>query len=152
MAIGEAQESRMIADRAARNKQDKKHPFLINVKDGRLLPNVPNLAGRAANGAHQPAKAGHKDYRVYTGDPKAAKDERLRWLQTQGIGAAGGRQVTLANVEPFDVGTATMDDLIDFASTEYGVSLSKQLGLKAVRAEVIKLAKEAGAVPDEPLN
>lgn len=157
MPITEAQEARMLSERAARNKQNPKHPYLINVKDGRLLPNVPALAGRPQKGqpgqpGFEPAKPGHRNYRIYTGDPKAALDERMRWLQTQ-VGSVG-RPITLVNIEPFDVGTATLDELIEFAQTEYGVALSKQLGLKAVRAEVIKLATDAGRVSDseEKLN
>lgn len=155
LGISDAQEQKMISDRAARNKQDPKHPYLINVKDGRILPNVPALAGRPArktdSGHVEPAKAGHPDLRVYTGDPKASKEERLRWLQTNGVGTAAQRPVSLANVEPFDVGTATMDELVEFAQSEYGVDISrmKAQGLKAVRNEVIKLAKEAGAVADD---
>lgn len=154
MAIGEAQESRMIAERQARNKQDKKHPYLIHVQDGRLVPNVPMLAGRKADPSKgQHARKPHPNYRVYTGDPRADLDERMKWLQTQvGSAGLGGRQISLANVEPFDVGTATLDELIEFAQAEYGIPLSKQLGLKAVRNEVIKLAQEAGKVADEPLN
>ena len=71
MAISEAAEQRMVAARAARNKQDKKHPFVINIHDGRLLPNVPNLRA-------------HSNYRVYTGDPKASAQERLRFLSVAG--------------------------------------------------------------------
>lgn len=153
--VSEVQEAKMISERAARNKQDKKHPHLINVKDGRLLPNVPALAGyreAVVNGVLVPGKAMHRNYRVYTGDPKASAEERLKWLETSGSVKAGPRPVTLANVEPFDVGTATRDELLAFASSEYQEDLSQVGGLKALRTRVIELATRAGAVTDDPLG
>lgn len=149
MPISEAVEARMISARAAHNRQNPQHPYLINVKDGRLLPNVPALAGRAAgveNGKAIPAKAGHRDLRVYTGSVKASYEERMKWLETSGLSV--GRDVSMANVEPFDVGTATLDELVDFANLEYGLEINKGLGLKAARTTVIEAARKAGAIKD----
>lgn len=160
MAISEQVEARMISARAARNKQNTKIPFLINIKDGRLIPNVPALAGRpaetTADGKTIPAKKPHPDYRPFTGSVKSTLDERLQWLKTAGGHVnTGPRPVTLANVEPFDLGTATIGELIEFAQEEYkekAVHLSKEMGLKALRKEVARLAEEAGAVVEEPLG
>jgi hypothetical protein len=165
MAISEAQESKMIAQRNARNKQNVKIPFLINVKDGRLIPNVPMLAGRAAevapNGQVIPAKPPHPNYRPYTGSLKATEEERMKWLESSGFtiqtvsteaGNAPRRAVVLADVEPFDIGTATVGELIAFAKDEYGADLSPAGGLKALRTQVGKLALEAGAAVERSLG
>ncbi len=155
LGVNEAQETKMISARAARNKQNPKIPFLINIKDGRLLPNVPALAGRPAettsDGKVIPAKKPHPDLRPFTGSVKATLDERMKWLETLGM-APGQRQVSLANVEPFDVGTATLDELVMFAKDEYGLDLDKGKGLKAARTAVIEAATKAGVIKDEPLG
>ena len=52
--ISEAVEARMAEARATRNKQDKEHPMLINIKDYRLMPNVPALRN-------------HRSYRPFAG-------------------------------------------------------------------------------------
>lgn len=163
MPISEAQESKMIAQRAARNKQNPKVPFLINIKDGRLLPNVPALAGRpeekAPSGQTIPAKKPHPDYRPYTGSIKATEEERMHWLRSSGMtlqtadtGAPVRRGVLLSDEEPFDIGASTVAELIEFAKTEYGADLSPAGGLKALRAQVNDLAKKAGATVDRPLS
>ncbi len=117
-----------------------------------MLPNVPALAGRPAekiNGKDTPAKPGHKDYRPYTGKVSASLDERMKWIETNGSSYVGGpRGVSLTNVEPFDVGTATIDELIEFAKDEYNKDIPKGLSLKATRDAVIKLAQAAGAIID----
>ena len=76
--ITEAQEAAVVQARgkSPKFKQDKRHPFLINVKDGRLFPNVGAL--------RDSTNAGAKDYRIFTGSPKATHDERMKWLETQG--------------------------------------------------------------------
>lgn len=156
LGISEQQETRMIAARAARNKQDAKHPFLINVKDGRLVPNVPALRGRPAekvDGREIPAKPGHPDYRVYTGSVKASLEERMKWLETSGAGVGGTRRaVVLSDEEPFDLNTATLDEMIEFAKSEYDKVLDKSMGMKAVRKAVADLAIAAGAVREESLG
>lgn len=148
LGVSEQVEQRMISDRAARNKQNTKIPFLINIKDARLVPNVPALAGRpaekSASGHTIPAKPPHPNYRPYTGSLKAPLEERMKWLETLGT-LSGPREVSLANLEPFDVGTATLDECIEFAQNEYGVEVKRELGLKGVRAAVVDLYKKASA-------
>jgi hypothetical protein len=117
---------------------------------------VPALRGRPAEkvegGREIPAKPGHPDLRVYTGSVKASLEERMKWLETSGAGVHTARQVVLADAEPFDLNTATLDEMIEFAKTEYGKTLDKSMGMKAVRAAVGKLATEAGAVREESLG
>jgi hypothetical protein len=165
--INEAQESKMIAQRAARNKQNPKVPFLINIKDGRLMPNVPMLAGRpgekAPSGQVIPARPPHPNYRPYTGSLKASEEERMKWLESAGLkihtvtedaehtGVAPRRGVVLADVEPFDIGTATVSELIEFAQQEYGKTLSPAGGLRGLRTQVGELARAAGAVTERAL-
>lgn len=132
MAISEAAEQRMIAARNARNQQDKKHPFVINIKDGRLLPNVPTLRA-------------HPDYRVYTGDPKAAVEDRLRFLSVAGhrprvVDSEEGEQ---APPPPFDIAKASREELVAFAASQYDATLDPGAHLNALRAQVRALAKDA---------
>ena len=146
MPISEVMEQKMVEANRSRNAQDKKHPMLINIKDGRMLPNVPKLRT-------------HKDYRVYMGDPKAPLDERLRVLQTQGMlqGAAvvdtqnNAEHLKMGSVdgadgEPFDIAKATREQLKAFAAGNYGVELDKDgsTHLMTLRAQVRDLAKAKG--------
>jgi hypothetical protein len=155
LGISEAQESKMISARAARNKQNLKVPLLINIKDGRLLPNVPALAGHPAettpDGKTIPAKKPHPDLRPYTGSPKASLEERMKWLETLGV-APTRREVVLADPEPFDIGLATLDELAQFAKDEYGLEIDKGAGIRAARNAVAAAARKAGAVKEEKLN
>ncbi|MBS0367668.1 MAG: hypothetical protein JSS57_00560 [Proteobacteria bacterium] len=147
MPISEVMEQKMVEANRARNAQDKRHPMLININDGRLIPNVPKLRT-------------HKDYRVYMGDPKAPLEDRLRVLQTQGMlhGAAVvdtgnpsqylqmGNAEPLAGGEAFDISKATREQLKAFAVENYGVSLDEKgdTHLMTLRAQVRDLAKAKG--------
>jgi hypothetical protein len=84
----------------------------------------------------------------------------MRWLQSAGLvistvatetDAPVRRAVVLADEPPFDIGTATVNELIGFAKDEYSVELSAIGGLKALRAQVGELARKAGATVDRPL-
>lgn len=123
--ITDAQEA-AIAARRAQTQQDKRHPFLIHVDDGRLMPNVPRLRG-------------HQKYRVFTGSPKATPQERMAWLRSMGNGTS-----VPAESEPFDIGTASVAEMIAFAASEYGVTLDPSLHHNKMRAELRRLAAEAG--------
>ncbi len=122
--ITDAQEA-AIAARRAQVSQDKRNPFLLHVDDGRLMPNVPRLRG-------------HAKYRVFTGSPKATPEERMAWLRSMGNGTP------VAADEPFDIGTATVAEMIAFAASEYGVTLDPSLHHNKMRAELRRLAAEAG--------
>lgn len=122
--ITDAQEA-AIAARRAQTSQDKRNPFLIHVDDGRLMPNVARLRG-------------HAKYRVFTGSPKATPEERMAWLRSMGNGTP------LPTEDPFDIGTASVAELIAFAASEYGVTLDPSLHHNKMRAELRRLAAEAG--------
>lgn len=111
--------------------QDKTNPFLINIEDGRLIPNVERIrSSRAAT------------YRVYTGDPKATLEERMAYLKS-GVGRPGRTKVV--NTQPeeaaFDIGKATKEDLVAFAASEYGLALDSSKSLKVLREEFAKTAE-----------
>ena len=146
MPISEVMEQKMVEANRARNAQDKRHPMLINIRDGRLIPNVPKLRT-------------HKDYRIYMGDPQAPLVDRMRVLQTQGLlhGAAvvdtqNNRErlqmgtVESEGVEPFDIAKASREQLKAFAAANYGVELDKDgnTHLMTLRAQVRDLAKAKG--------
>lgn len=123
--ITEAQEAALAA-RRARISQDKKHPFLIHVEDGRLMPNVPALRK-------------HPKYRVFTGSPRATIAERQAWLRSM-----SGEPALAADAPVFDIGKATVEEMVGFAATEYGVTLDPTLHHNKLRAELRRLAAEAG--------
>ena len=122
--ITDAQEAALAA-RRAQTAQDKRNPFLIHVDDGRLMPNVARLRG-------------HAKYRVFTGSPKATPEERMAWLRSMGNGTP------LPTEDPFDIGTASVAELIAFAASEYGVTLDPSTHHNKMRAALRRLAAEAG--------
>ena len=121
--ITDAQEAALAA-RRAQTAQDKRNPFLIHVDDGRLMPNVARLRG-------------HAKYRVFTGSP-GDPEERMAWLRSMGNGTP------LPTEDPFDIGTASVAELIAFAASEYGVTLDPSTHHNKMRAELRRPAAEAG--------
>lgn len=115
-----------------RARQDKKNPLLISMSDALLWPNVPNLRKS-------------KDMILYTGNPKAGPEERRRYVESMKTGRLGMRSV-IDTSQAFDVGTATVQDLIDFALTEYGKTLNPAAPLVTLRKQIVLLAKEANAL------
>ena len=124
--ITDAQEATLAA-RRARISQDKKFPFLIHVDDGRLMPNVEALRK-------------HPKYRVFTGSPRATPEERSAWLRSMN----GDNAVPQADAQVFDIGKASVDEMIGFAATEYGVTLDPGMHHNKMRSELRRLAAEAG--------
>lgn len=141
MAITEAQEAN-LSNAIARGRQDTKTPFCINVKDGRLMPNVPEILA-------------HADYRPYKGNYKASLDERMAYLRSGGFGGAAKRAVVMpvedtvpvAEEEPFDIAKASKDELVAFAFDQYQEVLDPSTHLTTLRSQVTKLAKAAAADP-----
>ena len=135
--ITEAQEANLSAQ-ITRGRQNTKIPFCIHVKDGRLMPNVPEILA-------------HPDYRPYTGNYKASLDERMAYLRSGGFGAPGRRAVVMPAVEdeahapvadePFDIAKASRQELVDFALEQWQESLDPATHLTTLRAQVAKLAK-----------
>lgn len=136
------QESNLAAAHArAKKKQDKANPYVVNIHDGRLMPNTPRLRV-------------HKDYRVLPMDQQKATSssaaERLRWLE-KAVGVGSPKVMnSMAESDAFDVGTANPDELAVFAMEQWGFSLDPRKPLKTLRAEVMKKASEmeAQAVTD----
>lgn len=128
-----AQENQIeTAHQKARGKlavQDKTVPFLINRNNGRLLPNVVRLRS-------------HKDMIPYRGSVKANLEDRMRYLRTGGA----RRDVAMSEpveLPPFDVSTASKDELITFAQEEFKLELNPQAPLHIMRNQILKAAKEA---------
>jgi hypothetical protein len=123
--------------KSKRYSQDKTHPMCININDGRLFPNVPNVRK-------------NPDYRVYTGDLNASESERMQYLRT-GLGPRRAKVVMEApKEEPFVVGTASKDDLIAFAEMEYGYTLDPNKPVEQLRqdfAKYLKVFSEGDAQP-----
>jgi hypothetical protein len=110
----------------AKKKQDKTHPHLVNVKDGRLMPNTPKLREMA-------------DYRVYDGPIDGTREQRLAWVKK----VIARNPVKIVNTqveESFDIGKASKDDLVTFAYEQWGQTLDIAKPLKVLRDEVAKLA------------
>ncbi len=113
-------------------RQDKKNPHLISMTDFMLFPNVPRLRE-------------NKDMILYTGNLKAGLEERRRYVESMKTGR-GGLRAVVDTSEPFDVGTASAQDLVDFALIEYGTQLKTATPLAALRKQVVNLAKDANAL------
>lgn len=129
------QEAQAAARRAAK-RQDKKHPMLVNINDGRLVPNVPRLRT-------------HKDYRVYDG-PKGLTDKaRAKWAndalrtRTPQVIDSGEPE------EPFNVRTASRDDLLLFAADNLGMMLDESKDTETLRKEVFTFTKALEKPPDD---
>lgn len=146
MAINEEQLSAVYQ---ARNAQNRKRPMLINIDDGRLMPNVPRLGGRPEVRDQQtgrvlePGIPPHPKYRVYMGDPNATREERMRVLRVgMGIETAPifDTQPTAA---PFDIATASAEELVAFAQQQYGMSLSPNTPVHLLRGRVKAAAEKA---------
>jgi len=124
-----------------KQKQDTKVPFLINIKDGRLVPNVAGTRELA-------------DYRPYQGPAKAPLEARLQYLRSEGRLGSAYRPLVDSSVEqssappapPFDIATATKDELISFAAMEYGKMLDTTAHLATLKKQVREFARQAGAL------
>lgn len=131
MTISSAQADAMATRQASVKRQDSAAPLLINIEDGRLMPNAPNI--RALQG-----------YRVYHGDPKADLKTRMAYLRSGGHGRK--HTPVLDDAQPFDVSKAPKEELIAFAMNEYGVALDVTADLRAMRKKVMELAEAAGSL------
>jgi len=131
MTISAAQADAMATRHASTKRQDTSSPLLINTKDGRLMPNVPNIRLL-------------QEYRPYHGDPKADITTRMAYLRSGGH----GRTVTAASVDdhPFDVSKATKDELVAFAMNEFGAALDPTADIRSLRKRVAELADAAGSL------
>lgn len=130
------QEARLSqsSDRAKR-KQDRTNPMVINIDDGRLMPNTPRLRK-------------HAKYRVYGGDVRAPLEKRMKWLE----GAMRQSPTKIINsmeiADEFDVGKADADELVVFANEQFGLILDPTEPLPVLRKRVMAKANE---VPGDSL-
>ena len=86
------------ANQRAKFKQDKTNPHVVNIEDGRLMPNIPGLRK-------------HPMYRVYAGPKTDNPSERLRWLEGQSRAGKAKLVNSKTEEDTFDVGTAKADCL-----------------------------------------
>lgn len=144
--ITEQQEARLAAATNALSKQDAKTPFLINIHDGRLFPNIAKL--RKGN----TAKFG-LNYRPYHGPAKATLEQRMQYLrsETSVPGAPAAPIVIDSETDtyvppppPFDIGKASRDELITFAATQYGKVIEPNANIMSARKRVREWAQQAG--------
>ena len=130
MAFTEQHET-MAANARQKSKryaQDKTHPMCINIHDGRLFPNVPNVRK-------------NPDYRVFTGDINSSVEERMQYLRT-GLGPKRARVVMEApKDEVFVLGTASKEEIIAFADMEYGYTLNPNDSVEVLREKFAKYLK-----------
>lgn len=135
-AISAAQESQIAAARM-NMRQDKKVPLLINTDDFRLMPNVPKIAALA-------------NYRPYPGKADDSVEVRKQFIERGNHSGPRGFVNSAANTAPFDLGTASKDELVTFAMDEYGIALDPSKHLNRLRAEFTGLVASAGAkVPED---
>lgn len=123
-----------VLARTMQPKQDRKCPLLINIQDGRLIPNVPNIAANI-------------DYRPYRGNPKASLEERMTYIASSL--STGGRPRVIdtsnADEEVFDIGRASKPELIAFALKEFNTPLPESADIRTLRKQIAALAERATA-------
>lgn len=134
MAQIDAATEERIAERRSRLRQDKKVPLLIR-DDGMLYPNTKLVAKK-------------QNFRPYHGNPKASLQDRLRYLK--GLGAQRAVVYTEEPEEPFDIGKADADALVQFAMEQWGAVLDPAKPLKVLRSEVFKLSQLPEVESDLP--
>lgn len=124
-------EAVLQAARDRRGVQDKKTPYLIHRDTGRLLPNVEKLRK-------------HPKMVPYTGSPKASHDERMRFVRTGTFRKVVDTTAQDAELDlpPFDLGTATKEQMIAFAKEEFGLDLNPNAPPHIMRAQIKKAADD----------
>lgn len=125
MAIDENTEERAAQSRL---RQDKRTPFLINEADARLYPNTKLMRQRPG-------------YRLYHGDARASLADRQRYL----LGLTARREVAYdpaADQAPaFDLNTAGLDEILSFATEQYGAVLDPNMPIAKLRRRVYELSR-----------
>jgi hypothetical protein len=79
--------------------------------------------------------------RPYHGDPKANKEDRLKWLAGT-YGSTAVTSIELQEAGSFDIGKANKGELLEFASNEYGVDLDSRKSEDQLRKEIVELASK----------
>ncbi len=130
MITSEQEKNLIDATARARKKQDPRNPHVVNIEDGRLMPNTPRLRI-------------HPQYRVYSGPKDADAAGRLKWLDGQKAGPVTRVVNSKEAEDTFDVGTATADEIVLFATEHFGVILDGTKPMKMLRKELILLSEKA---------
>jgi hypothetical protein len=128
----------VVAATREKFKQNKDTPLVINVTDGRLLPNTVAVSGQPDG--HGGFIEGTRDpnYVPYHGDPKATLEERMKWLRT--ANTAPRRVIFSASaVEPerIDLDKMSKEQLINFAASEFSMKISAQVDIKSIRKMIL---------------
>jgi hypothetical protein len=131
MARLTAADEQRMADRRSRLRQ-KKNPALVIRDDGMLYPNTAQMER-------------HPRFRPYHGDPNASLQDRMRYL----AGLQKKRAVVFEETDdPFDVNTASVDELVQFALDQYGAVLDPMKPRKDLQREVFRLSQlDASEIP-----
>lgn len=139
----------VVAATREKFKQDKTTPLVINITDGRLLPNTVAVSGQSDG--HGGFVEGTRDanYVPYHGDPKASLEERMKWLRT--ANTAPRRVIFSASAtepERIDLDKMSKEQLINFAASEFSMKISAQTDVKTVRKMI--LAANGAPAPAAP--
>lgn len=133
MAAITADQEQRISDIRSRQRQRQMEQetgtsLLINIKTGRLFPNVPLVFKKP-------------DWRPYHGDPNWPLEKRMEWVR----GTQKARRVIMSEPqEPFDLARADKEQIIAFALEEFGVTLNPAKPLAKLREEVANMARAQG--------
>ncbi len=119
------QEANLSQAVSSSKRQDKRYPHVINVENGRLMPNTPKLRG-------------HKLYRVYAGPKDATTEQRLAWIK--GLMARTPIRVVNSAEETFDIAKAGGEDIVAFALEHFGAALDATKPVGVLRRELAGLA------------
>jgi hypothetical protein len=124
-----------LSDSRGKARQDKRTPLLINRDNLRLLPNTPLIRRRP-------------QYMPYDG--KATDDEAVRRSYVEGRGNHRPRVVnSAAEIDAFDIGKCTKDELVTFAMAEYGVVLDQAKDIRTLRKEFMAQIEALDAAAGE---
>lgn len=138
------QQDAALSEAAGRAKQDRKTPFVINIHDGRLMPNTPRIRLK-------------KDYRPYHGRGSASIEERMAYLRTEGRGMPAKAPAVVDSDNfpvgeppppPFDISKASKEELITFAASQYGKVIEPNVHFMTARKMVREFARQAGELED----
>lgn len=136
MRIDDDAEKALSTARA--RKRQKMDPPLLVREDGVLCPNVPLIAKKP-------------NFRPYHGPTKPApsREELIAYYQ----GASRGQKraiVGFAPQEPFDLGKADADAIVNFAMEEFGAALDPRTPINELRMQCYRLSQgEAISAPQE---
>jgi hypothetical protein len=90
-----------------------------------------------------PLLRAHPKYRPYHGLLTASHADRLTYLKTEHK-SIPRTVIDSSNAKAFDIATASREELVAFALSEYGTSLAPTLNAMSMRVQIRKLAEDAG--------